>query len=64
MAKEASVASKERVNIFFRPATGDAKEEVELPLKLMVLGDFTLRMTDCLKTARLSILTRTISTMS
>ncbi len=43
MAKEASVAPKERVNIVYRPATGDAKEEIELPLKLMVLGDFTLR---------------------
>ncbi len=43
MAKEGSVAPKERVNIVYRPATGDAKEEVELPLKLMVMGDFTLR---------------------
>ena len=43
MAKEGSVAPKERVNIVYRPATGDAKEEVELPLKVMVLGDFTLR---------------------
>ena len=42
MAKEGSVAPKERDNIVYRPATGDAKEEVELPLKLLVLGDFTL----------------------
>jgi type VI secretion system protein ImpB len=41
MAKEGSVAPKERVNIVYKPETGDAKEEVELPLKLMVLGDFT-----------------------
>ncbi len=41
MAKEASVAPKERVNIVYRPATGDAKEEVELPLKILVMGDFT-----------------------
>lgn len=41
MAREASVAPKERVNIVYRPATGEAKEEVELPLKLLVLGDFT-----------------------
>jgi type VI secretion system protein ImpB len=41
MAKEASVAPKERVNITYRPATGDAREEVELPLKVLVLGDFT-----------------------
>ncbi len=43
MAKEGTVAPKERVNIVYRPATGDAKEEVELPLKLLVLGDFTLQ---------------------
>ncbi len=43
MAKEGSVAPKERVNITYKPATGDAKEEVELPLKVMVMGDFTSR---------------------
>jgi len=43
MAKQGSVAPKERVNIVYKPATGGAKEEVELPLKVMVLGDFTLR---------------------
>ena len=42
MAKEASVATKERVNIVYKPATGDAKEEVELPLKVLVMGDFTM----------------------
>jgi type VI secretion system protein ImpB len=41
MPKETSVAPKERVNIVYRPALGDAKEEVELPLKLLVMGDFT-----------------------
>lgn len=41
MAKEGSVAPKERVNIVYRPATGDAKEDVELPLKILVMGDFT-----------------------
>jgi type VI secretion system protein ImpB len=43
MAKEGSIAPKERVNIVYRPATGDAKQEVELPLKLLVVGDFTLQ---------------------
>ena len=43
MAQEGSVAPKERVNVVYRPATGDAKEEVELPLKVLVMGDFTLR---------------------
>ena len=41
MAKEGTVAPRERVNITYRPATGDAKEDVELPLKLLVMGDFT-----------------------
>ena len=46
MAKEASVAPKERINIVYKPATGDAQEEVELPLKVVVMGDFTLRPDD------------------
>ena len=46
MAKEGSVAPKERVNIVYKPATGDAKEEVELPLKTLVVGDFTLKDDD------------------
>ena len=41
--KEGSVAPKERVNIVYKPATGNAKEEVELPLKLLMLGDYTQR---------------------
>ncbi|MFO7860474.1 MAG: type VI secretion system contractile sheath small subunit [Desulfosalsimonas sp.] len=46
MAKEGSVAPKERVNITYKSATGDAKEEVELPLKVMVMGDFTSKEDD------------------
>ena len=46
MAKEGSVAPKERINIVYKPATGDAKEEVELPLKLLMLGDYTLQNDD------------------
>jgi len=46
MASEGSVAPKERVNIRYRPATGDAKEEIELPFKQVVLGDFTQRADD------------------
>lgn len=46
MASEGSVAPKERVNIRYRPATGDAKEEIELPFKQVVLGDFTMRPDD------------------
>jgi type VI secretion system protein ImpB len=46
MAKEATVAPKERVNIVYRPASGDAMEEVELPFRLMVIGDFTMAQDD------------------
>lgn len=46
MATEGSVAPKERINITYKPATGDAQAEVELPLKLLVLGDFTQRADD------------------
>ncbi|MBB1605559.1 MULTISPECIES: type VI secretion system contractile sheath small subunit [Pseudomonas] len=38
--KEGSVAPKERINIKYVPATGGQQEEIELPLKLMVTGDF------------------------
>jgi type VI secretion system protein ImpB len=41
--KEGSVAPKERVNISYKPATGNAKEDVELPLKMLMLGDYTMR---------------------
>jgi len=43
MAKslDSAVAPKERINIVYQPATGGRKEEIELPLKLMVLGDFS-----------------------
>ncbi|MDH4556045.1 type VI secretion system contractile sheath small subunit [Pseudomonas sp. BN417] len=40
MAKKGSVAPKERINITYVPATGGEQEEVELPLKLLVTGDF------------------------
>lgn len=43
MAKEASVAPKERINVTFKPATGGAQEEIELPLKLLAIGDYTHR---------------------
>jgi len=46
MGKEGSVAPKERVNIVYKPATGNAQEEVELPLKIMMMGDYTRRADD------------------
>jgi type VI secretion system protein ImpB len=46
MGKEASVAPKERVNITYKPATGDAQEEVELPLRILMMGDYTGKRDD------------------
>ncbi|PWF24790.1 type VI secretion system contractile sheath small subunit [Corticimicrobacter populi] len=43
MASEGSVAPKERVNIVYKSSVGDAREDVELPFKQLVIGDFTLR---------------------
>lgn len=40
MAREGTVAPKERINIKYVPATGDQQAEAELPLKLLVVGDF------------------------
>lgn len=37
-----SVAPKERVNIKYVPATSNEQAEVELPHKMLVLGDFGL----------------------
>lgn len=41
--KEGSVAPKERINIRYKPATDGAQEDVELPLKLLFIGDYTGR---------------------
>lgn len=43
MAKEGSIAPKERINVTFKPATGGAQEGIELPLKLLTIGDYTHR---------------------
>lgn len=43
MSKESSVAPTERVNIVYKPATGNMQEQVELPLKMLMMGDFTGR---------------------
>jgi type VI secretion system protein ImpB len=42
IGREASEAPKERVNIVYRPAN-NMDEEVELPLKLVMTGDYTGR---------------------
>ncbi len=43
---DGSVAPKERINVKFVPATGDQQEEIELPLKTVILGDFSGRPDD------------------
>lgn len=43
MANGASVIPRERVNIVYRPVSAETKGDVELPLKVLVLGDFTGR---------------------
>ncbi len=43
---DGSVAPKERVNIVYKSNTGDQTEDVELPLKLLMLGDFTGKESD------------------
>ncbi|MFC3680102.1 type VI secretion system contractile sheath small subunit [Bacterioplanoides pacificum] len=46
MAGNGSVAPKERINISYKSNTGGASESVELPLKLLVMDDFTGRESD------------------
>ncbi len=46
MASEGSVAPKERVNILYKSHVGDVQEDVELPLKMLMLGDYTGRADD------------------
>ncbi|GEM75139.1 type VI secretion system contractile sheath small subunit [Vibrio sagamiensis] len=46
MSRDGSVAPKERINIRYVPSTGDAQDDVELPLSMMVVGDFTARADD------------------
>ena len=43
MAKEGPVAPQERVNITYKPSTGNQSDEVELPLKMLFMGDYTGR---------------------
>jgi type VI secretion system protein ImpB len=43
MAKDSSIAPKERINVTFKPATDGAQAEIELPMKVMVVGDFLQR---------------------
>ena len=44
MAREMTVAPRERINIVYESSTAGLQEEVELPLKLLVIGDFTQQL--------------------
>ncbi|OUS24953.1 type VI secretion system-associated protein [Gammaproteobacteria bacterium 45_16_T64] len=46
MSKDATVAPQERINIKYKSESGGASDSVELPLKSLVLGDFTLQEDD------------------
>ncbi len=41
MAKDGSVGPRSRINIKYTAAIGDAQKEIELPLRMLVMGDFT-----------------------
>jgi len=40
MSNQQSESPKERINVTYKPATGGATEEIEIPYKTLVLGDF------------------------
>ncbi len=44
--RDQSVAPKERVNITYKTQLGDAQEQQELPLKILMVGDYTGRPDD------------------
>lgn len=55
MANEGTVAPKERINIKYVPATGDQQAEIELPLRMMVVGDFKGHTEDTLLEERQAV---------
>lgn len=40
MAYDQSESPKERINVTYKPATGDSSEEIEIPYRMLVLGEF------------------------
>jgi type VI secretion system protein ImpB len=40
MSNKQSESPKERINVTYKPAAGGATEEIEIPYKILVLGDF------------------------
>ena len=50
MGKDATVAPKERVNILYKTEIGGAQEEVELPLNILVMGEYNATIPEDEKT--------------
>ncbi len=50
MAKDSTVAPKERVNILYKSEVGGAQEEVELPMNVLVMGEYNENIPDDEKT--------------
>jgi type VI secretion system protein ImpB len=46
MAKDSTVAPKERVNILYKSEVGGAQEELELPLNVLVMGEYNENVPD------------------
>jgi type VI secretion system protein ImpB len=46
VSKDQTVAPKERVNIVYKSQVGEAQQETELPLKVLMVGDYTGRSDD------------------
>ena len=46
MGKDATVAPKERVNILYKTELGGAQEEDELPLNILVMGEYNPNVPD------------------
>lgn len=46
MAKDSTVAPKERVNILYKTEVGGAQEEIELPLNVLVMGEYNENVPD------------------
>ena len=52
---DGSVAPKERINVVYKSHVGDKTEEVELPLKLLMVGDYTGREEDSVVEERVPV---------
>lgn len=46
MAQQGTVAPKERINVSYKSETGGVEKSVELPMKIMAVGDYTCRADD------------------